>query len=105
MHAHRRHPRPASCPRAQRGAASPWLFAGFLAVAGFFFFTEHRAHLMGALPFVLLALCPLMHIFHGRHGRHAHGRADDADQGHGAPAGSDGGQAAPPAGPRAPHSH
>ena len=107
MHAHRRHARPAPGPRAQRGAASPWIFAGFLAVAGFFFFTEHRAHLMGALPFVLLALCPLMHLFHGRHGRHGHGRSgvSGADRDHGAPAGSDGGRAAPPAGPHPPHSH
>lgn len=42
---------------------------GFLAIAGFFLFTEHRAHLLGALPFVLLALCPLLHLFgHGGHG-------------------------------------
>jgi hypothetical protein len=44
---------------------------GFLAIAGFFLFTEHRAHLLGALPFVLLALCPLLHLF--GHGGHDHG--------------------------------
>lgn len=54
----------------QRGAALPWVFIGFLAVAGFFLFTEHRAHLLGALPFILLALCPLMHVFHRGHGGH-----------------------------------
>lgn len=44
---------------------------GFLAIAGFFLFTEHRAHALGALPYVLLALCPLLHIFgHGGHGGH-----------------------------------
>ena len=103
MSAHRRHIPPAPGPRAQRGAASPWIFAGFLAVAGFFFFTEHRAHLMGALPFVLLALCPLMHLLHGRH---RHGRGAGADRESGAPASSDGGQAAPPRGPRPPpHQH
>ncbi len=52
-----------------------WVFYGFLAVAGFFLFTEHRAHLLGALPFLLLLLaCPLMHLFmhhgHGAHGGH-----------------------------------
>lgn len=63
-------------PRSQRGAALPWVFFGFLLVAGFFFFTEHRAHLLGALPFVLLALCPLMHLFHRGHGGHqGHGTA------------------------------
>lgn len=33
---------------------------GFLAIAGFFLFTEHRAHVLGVLPLVLVALgCPL----------------------------------------------
>jgi hypothetical protein len=42
---------------------------GFLAIAGFFLLTEHRAHALGALPFLLLALCPLLHFFgHGGHG-------------------------------------
>ena len=46
-----------------------WVFLGFLAIAGFFLLTEHRAHALGALPFVLLALCPLLHLFgHGGHG-------------------------------------
>ncbi len=46
-----------------------WL--GFLGVAGFFLVTEHRAHLLGFLPFVLVLACPLMHLFHHRgHGVH-----------------------------------
>lgn len=44
---------------------------GFAAVALFFLLTEHRAHLFGALPWLLLMACPLMHLFHG-HGDHAH---------------------------------
>ncbi|MBI3596442.1 MAG: DUF2933 domain-containing protein [Nitrospirae bacterium] len=41
---------------------------GFLAIAVFFLFTEHRAHLFGALPYLLLA-CILLHLFgHGGHG-------------------------------------
>lgn len=47
---------------------------GFLAVAGFFLFTEHRAHLLGVLPFLLLLACPLMHFMHGGHGRHGGSR-------------------------------
>lgn len=62
------HTEPARGTRRQRGTALPWVFFGFLLVAGFFFFTEHRAHLMGALPFLLLALCPVMHLLHGNHG-------------------------------------
>lgn len=39
-------------------------------VAGYFLWTEHRAHLAGALPFLLLLACPLMHLFmHHDHGR------------------------------------
>jgi len=34
---------------------------------------DHRVHLLGALPFLVLLACPLMHLFmmHG-HGGHAH---------------------------------
>lgn len=49
-----------------------WALIGFIAVAGFFLWTEHRAHLMGFLPYLLLGACPLMHLFHhGGHGSHA----------------------------------
>jgi len=48
-----------------------WILVAFLAIAAFFLFTEHRAHLLGALPFLLLLACPLMHLFmHGGHGAH-----------------------------------
>lgn len=40
-----------------------WVFFGFLAIAAFFLFSEHRAHALGALPYLLLLACPLMHIF------------------------------------------
>ena len=43
-----------------------------LAIAGFYLLTEHTAHVFVALPFVLLLLCPLMHLFmHGGHGGHS----------------------------------
>jgi hypothetical protein len=46
----------------------------FLVVAGFFLWEEHRAHLLGALPYVLLLVCPVVHMFmhrgHGGHGGH-----------------------------------
>lgn len=48
-----------------------WALLAFLAIAGFFLFTEHRAHLFGVLPFLLLLICPLTHVFmHGKHGSH-----------------------------------
>ncbi len=48
-----------------------WVLLGFIAIGGFFLVTEHTAHVLGALPFVLLLLCPLMMLFmHGGHGGH-----------------------------------
>lgn len=92
-------------PHSQRGAALPWVFFGFIAVAGFFFFTEHRAHLLGALPFVLLALCPLMHFFHGGHGGHGHhGSTGEPSGGAGDP-GRPGATPSAPSTPRSPHQH
>ena len=62
----------------QHGTASTWVFAGFAIVALFFLLTEHRAHLYGWLPFLLLAACPLMHLFHGGHGGHSHHGGTDS---------------------------
>jgi hypothetical protein len=46
---------------------------GFLAIAGFYLVTEHQAHLYGALPWLLILACPLMHLFmHHGHGGHGH---------------------------------
>jgi hypothetical protein len=47
----------------------------FLAIGGYFLFTEHRAHVIGALPWILVAACLVMHLF--MHGGHGHG--DDSD--------------------------
>jgi hypothetical protein len=45
---------------------------GFLSIAAFFLLSEHRAHALGILPYVLLLLCPLLHLFgHGGHDRHS----------------------------------
>lgn len=46
---------------------------GFLAVGGFYLVTEHWAHLLGILPWLLLLACPLMHLFmhHGHHHHHS----------------------------------
>lgn len=63
---------------------------GFLGIAAFFLFTEHRAHVLGALPYVILLLCPLLHFFghggHGGHGpsdEHREGAGKDGHHGHG----------------------
>jgi hypothetical protein len=54
------------------GNVGRWVFLGFALVAGYFLFTEHRAHLFGILPYLLILACPLMHLFH-KHGGHGHG--------------------------------
>jgi len=49
----------------------PWILAAFGIIAAFFLMTEHRAHLFGVLPYLLLLACPLLHVLsHGRHGGH-----------------------------------
>jgi len=53
-----------------------------LAVLFFFLWTEHRAHLWGALPFLILLLCPLLHHFmHRGHHHHHDGGGQGADGG------------------------
>lgn len=55
-------------------------------VAAYFLLMEHLAHVIGALPYLLLLVCPLMHVFmhgeHGGHGHHGHGRSDAGTTGH-----------------------
>ena len=67
-------PRPPGFWRSRAGLAA----IGFLLIAAFLLVSEHRAHALGYLPFLLLLACPLLHVF--MHGRHGHG-------GHGGPAG------------------
>ena len=51
--------------------------AVFAAIALFFLLSEHRAHTLGALPYLLLAASPFLHIFMHRGHSHGHDRADD----------------------------
>ncbi len=56
----------------------------FGAIATYFLLSEHRAHFVGALPFLFLLACPLMHVFmHGGHGGHGGGHADHESSGQG----------------------
>jgi hypothetical protein len=53
-----------------------------IGVVIYYLLAEHRAHFFSALPFLVLLLCPLMHVFmHGghRHGGHGHGEQDRDD--------------------------
>lgn len=61
--------------KAKGPGSPPWQkFAvyGAVTVVLFYLLTEHRAHFFGALPYLLLLACPLMHFFmHGKHGGHS----------------------------------
>lgn len=47
---------------------------GLIGAVSYFLLVEHRQHLFQWLPYLILALCPLMHIFmHGNHSGHGHG--------------------------------
>ena len=57
-------------------------FCLFAAIALFFLWEEHKVHILGALPYVLLMLCPLMHLLMHR-GHQAGGHADSSQHQHG----------------------
>ena len=59
--------------------SSKGLAAGvFISAVLYFLLTEHQAHFFQALPYLILLLCPLMHLFmHHGHG-HGHGAGKDA---------------------------
>ena len=55
-------------------AGSPrfnWGLIAVIAIIGYFLISEHRAHFINYLPFVLLLACPLVYMFmHGDHDSH-----------------------------------
>jgi hypothetical protein len=63
------------------------VLCGFLLIAAFYLLTEHTAHVFGALPYLLLAACPLMHLFmhhgHGGHGSEHSSEPPGSDRGQG----------------------
>lgn len=54
--------------------------AVFAVAAGYFLWTEHRAHVVEYLPWAIFLLCPLMHVFmhrgHSMKAPHEHGSGD-----------------------------
>jgi len=52
---------------------SPVMVAGamLILIMAFYVLREHWSHVVGAWPYLLLLLCPLMHVFmHRGHGGH-----------------------------------
>lgn len=55
--------------KSEAGIALPML----LLIGLFYLVREHAAHASQLLPYLILLLCPLMHLFGHRHGHHRHG--------------------------------
>lgn len=70
-------------PSAGLGARGKAALVGFAIVAAYFLWTEHRAHVIQFLPWVFLALCPLMHLFMHRGHDHRGHRSDGPGYGAG----------------------
>lgn len=74
-------------PEVEAGSRGFWtsktglVTIAFLLIAAFFLLTEHKAHTLAALPFLLLLACVPLHMFmHGGHGGHSsHGRHKEPD--------------------------
>ena len=75
------HPHEHEHPAMPGSAKIAWIV--FAVIAAFFLWTEHRAHLLGALPYLLILACPMMHLFmhHGHGGHGSRGSHADKDNG------------------------
>ena len=56
----------------------------FAVIALFLLWGEHKVHLLGALPWLILLACPFMHLFmhggHDGHGSHSEHGNNEGDQ-------------------------
>lgn len=83
-HDHSHHDRGDAPPGSLWTSRAFLVFLGFSAIALVLMWEEHRAHILGAIPYLFILACPLMHIFmhggHGHGGHHDHGRGPSADR-------------------------
>jgi len=63
-----------------RHGRTKWVFVAFMALAAGLLIAEHRVHVLGALPWLILLACPLMHLF--MHRGHSHGSHDHRNERH-----------------------
>ncbi len=67
---------------------------GFALILAFYILREHYGHALGILPYLIILLCPLLHLFmhggHGGHGGHGHAGSDQRPSG-GQPGGKNAG--------------
>ena len=79
MNHHDLHNTPPQGPNWSR--VNQWLLWAGLAAATAWLVVRHGAHLLEVAPFLIILVCPLMHVFgHGGHGGHGgqggYGRSD-----------------------------
>ncbi|WP_439862363.1 DUF2933 domain-containing protein [Pseudomonas sp. MBLB4136] len=53
-----------------------------LAIALFYLAREHYGHISQLLPYLILLLCPLMHLFGHHHGGHRHRHGESGSSRH-----------------------
>ncbi|HEX9878371.1 MAG TPA: DUF2933 domain-containing protein [Gammaproteobacteria bacterium] len=53
---------------------SGWAAILLMGGAGYLLLSEHQAHVIAALPWLILLACPLLHVF--MHRGHGHGGGD-----------------------------
>jgi len=81
MHDHTQHHQSAGAPGSFWTSRTFLVCAAFLVIVGLLLWTEHLAHALGYLPFLLILACPLMHMFmHGGHGGHGHHQRTDRER-------------------------
>lgn len=65
---------PAPPERAESSSRVRRVFLVFVVLAAVLLIAEHRLHVLGYLPWLILLACPLMHVFmhhgHGHKGKH-----------------------------------
>ena len=84
-HGHSHHERSTQSERSFWTSRAFLVCAAFLVIGLILLWTEHMAHALGYLPYLLILACPLMHMFmhggHGGHGGHAHHTRTHRDRG------------------------
>ena len=66
----------AACGHRERPGLG-WIFVVFALMALVLLWQEHRAHLLGVIPYLILFACPLMHLLHHRGHGHNSRREED----------------------------
>ena len=58
-----------------------WAALALIAAVTYFLVLEHGQHMLQFLPYLILLLCPLMHVFmHCSHGKHGHDHSHAPDE-------------------------